>query len=232
MSVVSPLLDIFDLYPKMKHVGTCPIFEPEIYYEPEAPPPQMITMPKYRYIRKINDKNPETNGKIPLHIPDPNTNHLYDAPLEVGNKMGTPAQILTATYLNQLMPTEVNMAARTNETGIYPYFMNKLNDLEDLIRNRPILPEPKSQPDVINPVEPIPQMIIEQPTIETPVVSEMDGLEEKMRGGRGGARPGAGAPLKFDAEEILAKPAFQRTKPEKAFLARQRRMEEKLKLNK
>lgn len=221
MSIVSPLLDIFSLFPKFKHVGTCPEFDPEIDYEATAPKAALIDFPKNRKRFPVNDKNPDTNGKVPLHLGRPYDTQQFFAPISEGNKMGTPAEIIKATYLNQLMPTNVNMAARTNESGVYPYFMNELHNLENLIKNKPMAPEPLSQPDVVNPVEPT------VPFVETPVINEVgeiEELEEMVKGkrGRGGAQPGAGRPLVYNAEEIMAKPPRQRTSGEKAFVRRQK----------
>lgn len=226
MSIVSPLLDIFNLYPKKKHVGTCPEFDPEIDYKATAPKAALIDFPKNRKRFPVNDKNPDTNGKVPLHLGRPYDTQQFFAPISEGNKMGTPAEIIKATYLNQLMPTDVNMAARTNESGVYPYFMNELHNLENLIKNKPMAPEPLSQPDVVNPVEPT------VPFVETPVINEVgeiEELEEMIKGkrGRGGARPGAGAPVKFNPEEVMAKPAQLRTKAEKAFIRRQKALDKK-----
>ena len=228
MPIVSPELDIFNLYPKKQHVSVYPLFNPNIDYETTAPAPSLLTHNKGRGgIRPINNENPHTNG-VPLHIGRPYDTQQFFAPIEEGNKMGTPAEILQSTYLNQLMPSDVNMAARTNETGLYPYFMNQLHELENMIKNKPIASEPQSQPDVVNPVEPLPTIIEESvpsDTVKSPVheeVAEGYELEEMVRSkkGRGGARPGSGPKPKYNKDDILEKPEKMRTRGEKAFLRR------------
>jgi hypothetical protein len=210
---MSTPLDIINLFPMKKRVGTNPLYDPEIKYEATAPEAQGIMFPRYRRSHLVSDENPKTNG-VPLHLGRPYDTQQFYAPISEGNKLGTPEQILQATYLQQLQPTDVNMATRVNESGAYPYFMNEFRRLEGMIRQKETTP-------VAEPVvEAIPEMVVEQQEME----SEMEELEEMVKKPkRGGARKGAGAKPKYNVEEILNKLPTTRTAGEKSFLRRYKR---------
>ena len=210
---MSTPLDIINLFPMKKRVGTNPLFDPEIKYEATAPDAQGIMFPRYRRRHLVSDENPKTNG-VPLHLGRPYDTQRFYAPISEGNKLGTPEQIIQATYLQQLQPTDVNMATRVNESGAYPYFMNEFRRLEGMIRQKETTP-------MAEPVaESIPEVVVEEKAME----SEMEELEEMVKKPkRGGARKGAGAKPKYNAEDILNKLPASRTAGEKSFLRRYKR---------
>jgi hypothetical protein len=209
---MSKPLDIINLFPMKKRVGTNPLFDPEIKYEATAPEAQGIMFPRYRRKHLVSDENPKTDG-VPLHLGKPYDTQQFYAPISEGNKLGTPEQIIQTTYLQQLQPTDVNMATRVNESGAYPYFMNEFKRLEGMIRQK--------ETPVAEPVaEAIPEMAVEEKEME----SEMEELEEMVKKPkRGGARKGAGAKPKYNVEDILNKLPTARTAGEKSFLRRYKR---------
>jgi len=210
---MSTPLDIINLFPMKKRVGTNPLFDPEIKYEATAPDAQGIMFPRYRRRHLVSDENPKTDG-VPLHLGRPYDTQRFYAPISEGNKLGTPEQIIQATYLQQLQPTDVNMATRVNESGAYPYFMNEFRRLEGMIRQKETTP--MAEPVV----ESIPEVVVEEKAME----SEMEELEEMVKKPkRGGARKGAGAKPKYNLEEIENKLPASRTKGEKSFLRRNKR---------
>ena len=212
---MSKPLDIINLFPMKKRVGTNPLYDPEIKYEATAPDAQGIMFPRYRRRHLVSDENPKTDG-VPLHIGRPYDTQQFYAPISEGNKLGTPEQILQATYLQQLQPTDVNMATRVNESGAYPYFMNEFRRLEGMIRQK------ETTPMVEPVVESMPEMAVEPSPQE--IDSEMEELEEMVKKPkRGGARKGAGAKPKYNIEEILNKTPQLRTAGEKSFLRRYKR---------
>jgi hypothetical protein len=210
---MSKPLDIINLFPMKKSVGTNPLYDPEINYEATAPDAQGIMFRRYRRRHLVSDENPKTDG-VPLHLGRPYDTQQFYAPISEGNKLGTPEQIIQATYLQQLQPTDVNMATRVNESGAYPYFMNEFRRLEGMIRQKETTP-------IAEPVaEAIPEMVVEQQEME----SEMEELEEMVKKPkRGGARKGAGAKPKYNIEDILNKTPQLRTAGEKSFLRRYKR---------
>jgi len=213
---MSKPLDIINLFPMKKRVGTNPLFDPEIKYEPTAPDAQGIMFRRYRRSHLVSDENPKTDG-VPLHLGRPYDTQQFYAPISEGNKLGTPEQILQATYLQQLQPTDVNMATRVNESGAYPYFMNEFRRLEGMIRQKETpMAEPVAEPVA----ESMPEVAVEEKVME----SEMEELEEMVKKPkRGGARKGAGAKPKYNIEDILNKTPQARTAGEKSFLRRYKR---------
>lgn len=220
---MSKELDIINLFPMKKRVGTNPLYDPEINYVATPPEAQRIAFPLYKRKHLISDENAKTNG-VPLHLGKPYDTQQFYAPISEGNKMGTPEQILQATYLQQLQPTDVNMATRVNESGAYPYFMNEFRRLESMIRQKE--ESTNVAGDAVVPTAAVVEPVAEpMPEMRTEVDSEMEELEEKVKRpkARGGARKGAGAKPKYDVEDILAKTPQLRTAGEKAFLRRYKR---------
>ena len=215
---MSKPLDIINLFPMKKRVGTNPLFDPEINYEATAPDAQGIMFRRYRRSHLVSDENPKTDG-VPLHLGRPYDTQQFYAPISEGNKLGTPEQIIQATYLQQLQPTDVNMATRVNESGAYPYFMNEFRRLEGMIRQKETTP--MAEPVAVPVAESMPEVVVEEKAME----SEMEELEEMVKKPkkRGGPRPNSGAKRKYKEEEILSKPENLRTKGEKSFLRRNKR---------
>lgn len=211
--IVSPLLDIIDVYPKFAHKNTCPVFDPEIKFEDSEIPKQLTTFAlKSRRIKPSGSVIPDAPiGFVPTVRKEANPNEPF-APTSEGNKMGTPEQILQATYVRQLQPADVNMSERTNETGVYPYFMNKLDDIERMIRNKPVeepvreITEPSTS--VIEQMESAPPMMGGDP---------ME-LEEKMK--RSPKNVGGRPPL-YNFKELSEKNPEELSNLERRFLKRE-----------
>ncbi len=235
MPIVSRELDIFNLYPKKRSVpSSYPINIPEIDYVATSPPAQLVNFPSHKKVHPIHDANPQGPfGGVPIHIVRP-MDTQFNAPLVEGNALGSSEQLLQAAYLNQLLPTDVNMNARVNETGIYPYFMNTLQHLENMIKAKPMAASEPNKVETVEPQLPPQEMAVarnmdlalspgEEPMnpritarelverrkavkmAESQEEMAVSDIEEQMKTtGRGGARKGAGRKPKT-IEDIRAK---------------------------